>query len=1152
MLQEVVDRTGWCGGNAVSLLIKGTGRRDAVSYETSPDDAATLRVTYDGSSIPASGGCTQKSIVAVVADGDDDAEESVSSGSMYRNSSDLELPKDGGTEQLIGMRFSNVGIPQGAIISSAYVKFQIDEKKTGSVSLWIHGENTGDSTGFDSSAHDISHRPQTSAQVSWPNLPVLEVGEELNTPDLTNIIQEIVDRGDWQSNNALSLFIDRQGGGNKKRTVESRNGDQAAAPKLLVSFLSPSGSGSSGSTTIKARDVLSQVVNDIKYQSGTPLVDAYYEAAAYMRGMPVDYGKRRGTYASSKNRVSHSDSWTGGTLVQPSGCTDADLGSSACKNEVITGAASYVSPMQSTCQTNQIVLLSDGSPSSISSVGKIKNMINTNACTSSGTRECGVTLATWLNETDHNALLSQKQSITTHTIGFNFTGSFLKDIADYGGGGFHEAASADQLVAAFQTILSDVLSEDSSFVAPGATVNQFNRLTHRNDIYFALFKPNKNPTWDGNLKRYYVGTDASTGEVTIQDSNYTSAVDPETGFFRDTSRSWWRGTDSSGAQLPNDGNIVAEGGAAGQQRLSGIPGIGQRNVYTYTGNSSSIPASGVDLTLPEHELTESNSNVTQALLAINGMPGTPAEVTAHRQALLKWSRGVDVLDANENGDTTEVRLHMGDPMHARPLIVNYSDGSPANSSVYVATNEGFLHSIDSEHGHEQFAFIPQELLTNLNDFYIDKASTKHPYGLDGSLSLWTDDINSNVMVDSGEEAYLYVGMRRGGSNYYALDVSSRLNPRLAWVIKGGVGGTSGFEELGESWSRPIPAKIMFNGSERQVVIFAAGYDEAQDTAPVRTADSIGRGLFIVDARTGSLIYSISKNNGDQHFAEMDYSIPSDIRIVDIDFDGIADQMYVGDMGGQVWRFDFMLGHSGGDLLSGGVIASLADSGTTNARRFFYEPDVAIIAGNGKRFLSVSIGSGWRAHPLDKVIEDRFYMLQMHDIYAAPAGYGKETSPASGVYVPMTEPDLASISLGDDAYVNSRGWFLNLQGEGQKVLAHSVTFDSKVVFTTYKPDLDVAECSPAIGGGSVFVINILDGTAAADLNGDGEIDSDDFEKNLAHAAIPTNPNILITEGGPIMTIGPEQLKEFEFPNLTPRTFWSDIGAQGFTSTTAENP
>src|SRR5690606_34786041 len=88
---------------------------------------------------------------------------------------------------------------------------------------------------------------------------------------------------------------------------------------------------------------------------------------------------------------------------------------------------------------------------------------------------------------------------------------------------------------------------------------------------------------------------------------------------------------------------------------------------------------------------------------------------------------------------------------------------------------------------------------------------------------------------------------------------------------------------------------------------------------------------------------------------MDYSIPSDVRVIDLDGNGFADRMYVGDMGGQVWRFDIANGETATNLVTGGVIAQLgaapsADPDLADTRRFYYAPDVAIVNSRGYDFL----------------------------------------------------------------------------------------------------------------------------------------------------------------------------------------------------------
>ena len=46
VIQEIVNRSGWVRGNALVIIITGTGRRVAVAYEDSPVGAPLLHVEY--------------------------------------------------------------------------------------------------------------------------------------------------------------------------------------------------------------------------------------------------------------------------------------------------------------------------------------------------------------------------------------------------------------------------------------------------------------------------------------------------------------------------------------------------------------------------------------------------------------------------------------------------------------------------------------------------------------------------------------------------------------------------------------------------------------------------------------------------------------------------------------------------------------------------------------------------------------------------------------------------------------------------------------------------------------------------------------------------------------------------------------------------
>jgi hypothetical protein len=168
-----------------------------------------------------------------VADGSDDAEENAY-GSVRTSSSDLELTYDR-SYQTVGMRFSGTAIPKGADIVNAYIQFQADETQWGATSLTIEGEDADNAGAFSDLTGNISSRTRTSAAVSWSPpawTTVGEAGPDQRTPDIASVIQEIVDRSGWSSDNAMVLIITGSG----ERVAESYDGNSAGAPLLHVEY----------------------------------------------------------------------------------------------------------------------------------------------------------------------------------------------------------------------------------------------------------------------------------------------------------------------------------------------------------------------------------------------------------------------------------------------------------------------------------------------------------------------------------------------------------------------------------------------------------------------------------------------------------------------------------------------------------------------------------------------------------------------------------------------------------------------------------------------------------------------------------------------------------------------------------------------------
>ncbi|MDX1410213.1 MAG: cadherin-like domain-containing protein, partial [Saprospiraceae bacterium] len=163
----------------------------------------------------------------------DDAEENVK-GRVSLTSSDLEMVFDR-SDQIVGARFNAIDVPQGANIASAYIQFMSEDVSSEPTTLTIAGQAHDNAPTFDNIDGNISARLTTSATVSWAPDPWTQKGlvdPEQQTPDLTAIIQEIVDRPGWSTGNSLVVII----WGSGKRVAESYNGNQAGAPMLHIEY----------------------------------------------------------------------------------------------------------------------------------------------------------------------------------------------------------------------------------------------------------------------------------------------------------------------------------------------------------------------------------------------------------------------------------------------------------------------------------------------------------------------------------------------------------------------------------------------------------------------------------------------------------------------------------------------------------------------------------------------------------------------------------------------------------------------------------------------------------------------------------------------------------------------------------------------------
>ena len=786
--------------------------------------------------------------------------------------------------------------------------------------------------------------------------------------------------------------------------------------------------------------------------------------------------------------------------------------------------ARYNSPIAQSCQVNAIVLISDGEPTRINDGASLKRAAGSNldGCEDLSKRifkkgpkkatdgNCGPEILKSLATPGLNPLVPNSQ-VKTYTVGFNVKGpgqDYLKLLAEAGQGIYFDANTPEQLSRALTTVIDDTLDGSENFAELTIDVDKAS-FSHDNRAFFNLFTPSYNRAWQGNLKGYFVerrGLVDINGKLATQaaatQGTVTTGNDINSSQFAEQSQSFW----STGA----DGNDVNKGGASAQL-LSG-----NRNLYTFTGDT--LPVNGAMLNTAANKLKRSNNKITHAMM---NLPGNSSQ----REAALDWIQTAP----------------MGDPLHSKSVTVNYGN----QQVVYVMTNQGLIHAIDatapitangdSSGGNEIFAFMPKRLLSNLPALRINKLDANHIYGLDGQITRWHSDSNNDGIVNGTDTLLLVFGMRRGGNAYYALDVTTPASPKLQWIIDG---SNPKFSKLAQSWSRMSLINVNDGGTPQRVLAFAAGYDAAIQDSATKPTPSSGNAIYMVDRDGNRVWYADDSNN-----KAMKYSIASDLTVIDSNADNLADRLYVGDVGGQIWRIDFE------DISKTPAVNVLADLHDGSHQPFFYAPSVALNKGADGTYLSISIGSGNRTNPLLEDAFNKLYMVRDTDV--------KLGAPASGI----TEVKLAdlfdatdnSIGSSDETIAkkakesldSSRGWFIAL-AKDEKALSQLVTFEGKILATTFEatPDtqseIDEHQCKlKAIGRYYVMSVDTAEPIAnLKDSNGNNTDDSDTpiRSRKLNSTGIPSSPVVVFPKGSGVVQVIVDKETVNLIDQRLARVFW----------------
>ena len=498
-------------------------------------------------------------------------------------------------------------------------------------------------------------------------------------------------------------------------------------------------------------------------------------------------------------------------------------------------------------------------------------------------------------------------------------------------------------------------------------------------------------------------------------------------------------------------------------------------------------------------------------ITATGSPGIP------RASLINWARGENVkVDDNPTPTATYVRGYLhGDVLHSRPAVINYSRASqPANRDlvVFYGANDGIIHAVkggqNDADGNEKWGFVPTEFYTGFARLYNESPiiSTSNPrtYFADGPISLdtvYVPDTSTTPPTDRlegvGARAQIFVGMRRGGRFYYSLDVTDPDVPVFKWKISN---ATLGFAELGQTWSEAKVVKVKINaancfgGLDSQgnckVLVFGAGYDAAANDPATQGTATMGRGIYVVDAITGGLIWfttpeaAPAKPGTAIHVqtAGMTFAIPADLAVIntDLDVQNLADRIYAADTGANIWRVNIS------DLdpanWAVGKVAALGGAGA-DARKFLFAPDSVAFDTTTD---SILIGSGDREHPFDTTIANRYYMIKdSHGLTTLPATVVTEANLCDLTANNIQSGTSAQADADRTCLLTSAGWMIRL-GTGEKTVTGATTLGGTTIFATNTPASvsTPGSCTGSLGLALIYGVDFKDATSTIDFNGDG--------------------------------------------------------------------
>ncbi|MGV1100104.1 PilC/PilY family type IV pilus protein [Thiovibrio sp. JS02] len=1117
VIQEIVDRAGWLSGNDMALFVSGTGRRNTYSHDNNSNRAPLLHIEYlpaPAPEISVNPGNIGKSSyeginplassVILTNTGDADLNYTITGNVAWLAVAPASGTLAAGSQVTINVTYATMLLAVGTHAA----QITVTDPAAGNSPLDIPVSLTVQPVPQSSACGEVPlytenlvnpailHLLDVSGSMST-RMDLVASTDDSTTPELKTIVQEIVDRAGWQAGNPMAFMFSGVSTGD--RIAKSYDNSSAYVPRLNVTYVS-----AGISYTTEARVVRSS--------------DDAYEIS-------------NGNMSLTTTNVQ-----LGGSRHVGLRFDNVDIPQGA------TVSSANISFVPTSAGSNAITLTIKGEDQdSAATYTAAANNISSRTATSAGV---SWNVPAWSPPTQEERIKIAKdvlsELVTDRSIAWGFgtwTGSNSSSI-DYTkvhtGCKFNDNAHQ----TALQNAIAAANDGGTTPLEPAMRAAQkyFDGIKAdlEGDYYGALQCQPKFliliTDGLGNTATTLAGVQSEAGNLAddgittvaigfgIDDATQISEIariSNERAKQSDTDSLYPMHNEVAGDGVP----FIAQNKADLQSTLQEITTSVKAQVFygatpaptTSAGQEDLIvnaqfSAAGWtgDLTATEYDTTTATTGAVR-WYSSSVMPSPIKAYTVPSLATGVVAAYTDATLASDN----YLCKPLGDIINSTPVIVDvppfyypfasYTAFKAAQASrasmVYVGSNDGALHAFTLEDGVEQWRFYPNSILAKLNeasDATKDMCSSDycHRYLVDGS------PIAADIHDGTDWKTVLLCGLRRGGSSYFALDITggkafddvdTANRSKFLWEFTD--------PQLGQTWAQPEVYRVGVKASLTDTVwaaFWGSGYSEDSLLQPAKEAY-----LYGVEANDASVpLWEDASGNPINRIKISSASLPDDAlsgaMVAELDDDYKGDRLYVGNLYGNLYRVTDIDKNNTPQV---STLFSFNRATPDHSTPIRVKPAYAYYDTN---VVWVYFGTGRYEVQADKVTSDMQYFFGLRDDLSNPS----HTLGALPVFSALKATD--TVTLQDYRYIFGTppglppySWAVEMNnnaasGATERVISDPLVAGGVVFFTTFTPAADVCE---GTGESWLFALEYDSGIPPADpvfdINGDGVFDENDM-------------------------------------------------------------